>query len=86
MYKKLHILLIISILVVTKLLIYIQHMHNLHTIFAKFLEICKHFSNDLVNDSGNITRPGVVPKFSDLKYVIFADRGYIGKNIQVIII
>ena len=69
MYKKLHILLIISILVVTKLLIYIQHMHNLPTIFAKYLEICKHFSNDLVNEAGNITRRGVVPKFSDLQVI-----------------
>lgn len=69
MYKKLYILLIISILVVTKLLIYIQHMHNLPTIFAKYLEICKHFSNDLVNEAGNITRRGVVPKFSDLQVI-----------------
>jgi hypothetical protein len=44
-------------------------MHNLYAIFAKFLEICKHFSNDLVNEAGNITRPGVVPKFSDLEVI-----------------
>jgi len=25
-------------------------MHNSPTIFAKYLEICKHFSNDLVNE------------------------------------
>ena len=44
-------------------------MHNLPTIFAKYLEICKHFSNDLVNEAGNITRRGVVPKFSDLQVI-----------------
>src|SRR5574344_530519 len=69
MYKKLYILLIISILVVTKLLIYIQHMHNLYAIFAKFLDICKMFSADLVNEKGNIPRRGVVPKFSDLEVI-----------------
>jgi len=44
-------------------------MHNLNAIFAKDLEICKRFSNDLVNETGNITRPGVVPKFSDLEVI-----------------
>ncbi len=24
-------------------------MHNLHTIFVKIIDICRHFSNDLVN-------------------------------------
>lgn len=62
-------LLIISILEVTKLLIQSQHMHNFHTIFARFLEICKHFSNDLVNEAGNIKRRGVVPRFSDLEVI-----------------
>jgi len=44
-------------------------MHNLYAIFAKYLEICKQFSKDLVNESGNITRRGVVPKFSDLQVI-----------------
>ena len=69
MRKKLRMLLIISILEVTKLLIQSQHMHNFHTIFARFLEICKHFSNDLVNEAGNIKRRGVVPRFSDLEVI-----------------
>jgi len=69
MYKNLLILMIISILEVTKLLISNQHMHNLYAIFAKYLEICKRFSNDLVNEAGNITRPGVVPMFSDLEVI-----------------
>lgn len=44
-------------------------MHNLYTIFAKFLEICKEFSSDLVDDNGNIPRRGVVPRFSDLEVI-----------------
>jgi hypothetical protein len=31
--------------------------------------LCKQFSNNLVNDQGNIVRCGPVPKFSDLKVV-----------------
>ncbi len=48
------ILLIFSILMVTKLLIYSSIMHNLYAIFAKLLDICKIFSADLVNEKGNI--------------------------------
>ncbi|MCQ2267887.1 MAG: hypothetical protein MJZ83_03320 [Bacteroidaceae bacterium] len=66
MFKKLHILLIFSILVVTKPLRSNHRMRNLTAIFAKFLEICKDFSSNLVNESGNVPRRGVVPKFSDL--------------------
>ena len=33
------------------------------------LEICKHFSENLVNESGNVPRRGPVPKFSDLEVV-----------------
>jgi hypothetical protein len=44
-------------------------MHNLYAIFAKFLDICKMFSADLVNEKGNIPRRGVVPKFSDLEVI-----------------
>ena len=44
-------------------------MHNLYAIFAKFLDICKMFSGDLVNEKGNIPRRGVVPKFSDLEVI-----------------
>ena len=44
-------------------------MHNFHTIFARFLEICKHFSDDLVNETENIKRRGVVPRFSDLEVI-----------------
>ena len=31
--------------------------------------LCKQFSNNLVNDQGNIVRCGPVPKFSDLEVV-----------------
>ena len=44
-------------------------MCNLYTKFVKFLEICRDFSSDLVNDKGNITRRGPVPRFSDLEVV-----------------
>jgi hypothetical protein len=47
-------------------------MHNLSVIFAKFLDICKQFSSDLVNERGNIPRRGVVPVFSDLEVISLA--------------
>ena len=46
-----------------------HHMHNLHTKFIKILGICKQFSNNLVNEQGNVPRRGPVPKFSDLEIV-----------------
>lgn len=69
MDKKLCILLIFSKLEVTKLLIYNHRMHNLYAIFAKFLNICKLVAGNLVNESGNVPRRGVVPRFSDLEVV-----------------
>ena len=44
-------------------------MHNLYANFVKILEVCKRFSQDFVNDKGNIHRPGVVSKFSDLEVI-----------------
>jgi len=44
-------------------------MYNLYAIFAKYLEICKSFSGNLVNETGNIRRRGVIPKFSDLEVI-----------------
>ena len=44
-------------------------MHNLYANFVKILEICTNFSINLVNELGNIPRPGVVPRFSDLEVV-----------------
>ena len=67
MYERLRISLIFSKLEVIKLLIYIHRMHNLYAIFAKFLNICKQVAGNLVNESGNVPRRGVVPKFSDLE-------------------
>ena len=40
-------------------------MYNFYAKFAKILEICKFFSENLVTEEGNIRRPGSVPKFSD---------------------
>ena len=62
-------LLIFSKLKVPKLLIGKYRMHNLYAIFAKFLDICKQKAGNLVNEQGNVPRPGVVPKFSDLEVV-----------------
>ena len=44
-------------------------MHNLFANFVKILEVCKYLAKDLVNDKGNIPRPGVVPRFSDLEVI-----------------
>ena len=62
-------MLIFSKLKVPKLLIDKYRMHNLYAIFAKFLNICKQVSGNLVNESGNIPRRGVVPRFSDLEVI-----------------
>ena len=59
----------ISKLKVAKLLIEKNRMHNLYAIFAKLLNICKQVAGNLVNESGNVPRRGVVPKFSDLEIV-----------------
>ena len=49
--------------------LYYLVMCNLYTKFVRFLEICKHFSNGLVTEKGNILRPGPVPRFSDLEVI-----------------
>ena len=47
-------------------------MYNLYTKFVRILEICKQFSENLVNKFGNIPRCGPVPKFSDLEVVVLS--------------
>ena len=70
MLKKLHISLIFSNLVVSKLLsTIIVDMRNFVTKFRKILEICKQFAGNQVNEKGNVPRRGVVPTFSDLEVV-----------------
>ena len=54
MQRKLRILFIFNTWEASKLLIHNIHMHNLHTIFVKIIDICRHFSNDLVNKTENI--------------------------------
>ena len=63
------ILLIFSRLRVNKFLIDKYGMYNLYEIFARFLSICKQVAGNLVNESGNLPRRGVVPRFSDLEIV-----------------
>lgn len=48
-------------------------MYNFYTKFVKTLEICKLFSENLVNESGNVPHRGPVPKFSDLYNIIQAE-------------
>lgn len=62
-------MLIFSELKVLNHLIYNYLMHNLYTIFAKFLDICKQIAGHLVNEHGNILRPRVVLRFSDLEVI-----------------
>lgn len=69
MSKRLYMSLIFSNLVVIKTLSSNHRMYNLYTKFVKILEICKQFSENLVNESGNVPRRGPVPKFSDLEVV-----------------
>ena len=54
MSKKLYISLIFSNLVVLKTLSSNHRMYNLYTKFVKILEICKQFSENLVNESAVI--------------------------------
>ena len=67
--KKLHISKILSNLVAQKNKFIYLVMCNLYTKYVKFLEICRQFSEDLVPESGNMLRPGPVPRFSDLEVI-----------------
>ena len=69
MEKKLYKSLIISNLLVQIMKLFHQHRHNFHAKFNKILEICKKISTNLVNDKGNIRRPGSVLRFSDIEVV-----------------
>ncbi len=44
-------------------------MRNFMANFVRILGICKDFAGNRVNGLGNVPRPGVVPKFSDLEVV-----------------
>ena len=69
MSKRLYISMFFSNLVVFKTFSSNHRMYNLYTKFVEILEICKQFSENLVNESGNVPRRGPVPKFSDLEVV-----------------
>ena len=60
MSKKLFISLIFSNLVVFKTLSPNHRMYNLNTKFVKILEICKQFSENLVNESANYGDKGYI--------------------------
>ncbi len=57
MSKRLYISLFFSNIVVVKTLSSNYRMYNHYTKFVKILEICKQFSENLVNESGNVTPP-----------------------------
>ena len=67
--KKLHLFWIFINLELSVFKLYNLIMCNLYTKFVKFLEICNHFSHDLVTERGNTLRPGPVPRFSDLEVI-----------------
>lgn len=69
MFGKLCILLIFSKLKMLNHLIYNYLTHNLYTIFAKFLDICKQIAGNLVNEHGNILHLGAVWRFSDWEVI-----------------
>ena len=70
MDKKLHILLIFSNFVVEiKSKSQENHMYNFCAKFRQILDICKRYSENLVNSLGNVPRVGVVPRFSDLEVI-----------------
>ena len=69
MEKKLCISLIFSNFVVSNYKVIYFTILQRDANFVKILEICKDFSKNLVNELGNIPRPGVVPRFSDLEVV-----------------
>ena len=69
MFKKLRISLIFSNLVAIRTLNSNHRMHNLYANFVRILEVCKQYSQDLVNDKGDMPRCDVVPKFSDLEVI-----------------
>ena len=75
MSKRLYLSLTFSNLVVIKTLSSNHRMDNLYTKFVKILEICKQFSENLVNESGNVPRRGPVPEFPIWKLcTIFGNR------------
>ena len=60
MSKRLYMSLIFSNLVVIKTLSSNHRMYNLYTKFVKILEICKQFSENLVNESANYGDKGYI--------------------------
>ena len=68
MSEKLYMSLIFSNLVVTKTLSPNHRMYNLYTKFVKILEICKQFSENLVNESGNVHVVVLFPSFRIWKW------------------
>ena len=73
MRQKLYISLIFSNLIVSQTLSSNHRMYNFYTKFVKTLEICKQFSENLVNESVNVPHRGPVPKFYDLYNIIQAE-------------
>jgi len=47
-------------------------MHNLYANFVRILELCKQYSQDLMNSMGNMTKCSVIPKFSDREVIVLS--------------
>lgn len=56
MSEKLHTSLFFNNSVIIKTLSSDHYVYNLYTKFFKILEICKHFSDNPINESGNVPR------------------------------
>lgn len=70
MFRKFYISMIYSNLATIKTMNSNHRMHNLHANFARILEVCKQYSEDLVKDKGNVPRCGVIPKFSNIEDIV----------------
>lgn len=69
MSEKLYMSLVYSNFMVPKTLSLNQGIYNLYAKVVKIIERCKQFSENLVNESGNVLCRGSVSKFSDLEVV-----------------
>ncbi|MBW0162880.1 MAG: IS982 family transposase, partial [Sediminibacterium sp.] len=44
-------------------------MHNIRSNFIKILKVVKEILSEQINEKGNYTRRGTVPKFSDIEVI-----------------
>ena len=44
-------------------------MHNIHTNFIKIIDVLKDIIGDQITETGNYSRRGSIPKFSDIEVI-----------------